>query len=90
MSTETFDGVMLCSGHHSEPFEPPFPGLRDGTFQGRVLHSHSYKDATGFEDKTVLVVGSGNSGVDVSVETSRVAKKVRNLRHSATRTQGSF
>lgn len=30
----------------------------------------------GFEDKTVVTVGIGNSGVDVAVELSRVAKQV--------------
>lgn len=75
--TDTFDGVMLCSGHHTEPSVPTFPGLQDGTFKGRVLHSHSYKDDRGFEDQNVLVVGIGNSGADVTVELSRTAKQVR-------------
>lgn len=73
--TEIFDGVLMCTGHHAEPYMPEIPGLRE-TFKGRVLHSHSYKDDRGFEDQNVIVVGIGNSGVDVTVELSRSAKQV--------------
>lgn len=37
-----FDGVMLCSGHHTTPNWPQkFRGQDD--FKGRIIHSHSYK-----------------------------------------------
>lgn len=70
-----FDGVLLCSGHHTTPNWPSkFQGQDD--FKGRIIHSHSYKDHRGYEDKTVVVVGVGNSGGDVAVELSRIAKQV--------------
>lgn len=70
-----FDGVMLCSGHHTTPNWPQkFRGQDD--FKGRIIHSHSYKDHRGYEDKVVVVVGIGNSGGDVAVELSRIAKQV--------------
>lgn len=47
------------------------------SLQGKIIHSHSYKSHVGYEDKTVVVVGIGNSGVDVAVELSRIAKQVR-------------
>ncbi|CAD6191392.1 unnamed protein product [Caenorhabditis auriculariae] len=72
---ETFDGVMLCSGHHTLPHMPPkYRGQEK--FRGKIIHSHSYKDHRGYEDKIVVVVGIGNSGGDVAVELSRIAKKV--------------
>jgi dimethylaniline monooxygenase (N-oxide forming) len=40
------------------------------------LHAHNYRDSTGFEDINVLVIGFGNSALDIAVELSRVAKKV--------------
>ncbi|CAI2351121.1 unnamed protein product [Caenorhabditis sp. 36 PRJEB53466] len=71
----TFDGVLLCSGHHTIPHWPQkFEGQDD--FKGRIIHSHSYKDHRGYEDKVVVVVGIGNSGGDVAVELSRIAKQV--------------
>lgn len=44
---------------------------------GQKLHSWQYKTPHGFEDKTVLVVGIGNSGADMVVELGRFAKQVR-------------
>ncbi|XP_075763357.1 uncharacterized protein LOC102460357 isoform X3 [Pelodiscus sinensis] len=35
-ATERFDAVFVCSGHYSEPFVPPIPGLE--TFPGVLLH----------------------------------------------------
>ena len=43
------------------------------------MHSHNYKDPTtgyNFHDKRVVVLGIGNSGVDIANELSRCAKQV--------------
>ena len=48
-------------------------------FQGKIVHSHDYKDYRGYEDKRVVVVGIGNSGGDVTVELSRIASQVKIL-----------
>ncbi|RWR99515.1 dimethylaniline monooxygenase [N-oxide-forming] 5-like protein, partial [Leptotrombidium deliense] len=37
---------------------------------------HEYKTWDGFEDKNVVVIGSGASGADVATEVSRVANQV--------------
>uniref|UniRef100_A0A0N4ZB48 Flavin-containing monooxygenase n=1 Tax=Parastrongyloides trichosuri TaxID=131310 RepID=A0A0N4ZB48_PARTI len=73
--SETFDAVLLCSGHHKIPNWPtPFEG--QDNFKGKISHAHSYKDHKGYEDKVVVVVGVGNSGGDIAVELSRIAKNV--------------
>ncbi|NXW04906.1 FMO1 monooxygenase, partial [Fregetta grallaria] len=71
-----FDAVMVCSGNFSEPSLPLhcFPGIE--RFQGQYFHSRQYKHPDVFQGKRVLVVGMGNSGVDIAVEASRVATKV--------------
>lgn len=66
-----YDVLAVCNGHHWDPRwpEPPFPG----SFSGKVLHSHHYIDAfTPFDmhGKRVLVVGIGNSAMDISCELS--------------------
>ncbi|XP_054708852.1 flavin-containing monooxygenase 5-like [Uloborus diversus] len=71
---EAFDGVMACVGHHAYPMSPSYPNM--DVYAGQIIHSHSYKTFTGFEDKTVLVIGAGNSGADIAAELSNVAKKV--------------
>lgn len=74
ISSGTFDGVMVCVGHHVFPHMPSFPGMED--FQGKIMHTHSLKKVSGFEDQRVVVVGVGNSGMDAAVEISSVAKQV--------------
>lgn len=71
---ERYDAVMLATGHHAHPRWVNFPGLDH--FKGEKLHSWQYKTSRGFEDKTVLVVGIGNSGGDMIVELGRTAKQV--------------
>ena len=41
VSTDTFDAVLVCTGHHADKNMPTFPGLDD--FQGKVVHPHDYK-----------------------------------------------
>ncbi|NXV43785.1 FMO1 monooxygenase, partial [Uria aalge] len=75
-TSHVFDAVMVCSGNFSEPSLPLrcFPGIEK--FQGQYFHSRQYKHPDVFQGKRVLVVGMGNSGVDIAVEASRVATKV--------------
>lgn len=59
--------VAISTGHHAKPTWPKIKG--ENTFTGKILHSVDYKDAL-FNDcaeKRVLVVGIGNSAVDVAV-----------------------
>ncbi len=73
---ETFDAVMIANGHHSVPRWPHFPGQH--LFKGHIMHSHSYKDPrTGYDftNKNVVVVGIGNSGVDIANELSHCVSK---------------
>lgn len=68
---EEFDVLMIANGHHWNPRLPEYPGHFDGEF----LHSHVFKHNAPYKDKRVLVIGGGNSGADVAVECSRVAKR---------------
>lgn len=57
------------------PNKPCFPN--QNIFKGNILHSVDYKRPNAmFEDKNNVVVGIGNSGIDVAVELSRVSKQV--------------
>jgi cation diffusion facilitator CzcD-associated flavoprotein CzcO len=75
--THEFDALLVCNGHHWDPSFPQFPGR----FDGENIHSHHYIDPTeplDLRGKRVLVVGIGNSGVDIVSELSRkgVAERV--------------
>ncbi|XP_053733384.1 flavin-containing monooxygenase 5-like [Synchiropus splendidus] len=71
-----FDAVMICIGHHCHPHMPihDFPGIE--TFTGKYFHSRDYKTPEEWRGKKAVVIGIGNSGGDISVELSRVAKQV--------------
>jgi hypothetical protein len=74
---EEFDFLVVGNGHHWDPRYPDFPG----EFDGETIHSHHYIDPTeplDLKGKRVLVVGIGNSSVDIVSELSRkgVAEKV--------------
>ena len=77
---ETFDAVVVCSGHHREPLMPEYPG----SFAGAILHSSAYKRPDRFRGERVLVVGSGNSAADIAVEVGAVAARtVLSMREGA-------
>jgi hypothetical protein len=70
-----YRAVLVANGHHWDPRwpEPAFPGA-DG-FAGEQLHAHHYREADVLVGKRVLVLGIGNSAVDIAVESSRIAEK---------------
>lgn len=67
-----YTDVVVANGHHWSPKYPNFPGH----FSGETLHTHYYKTFESFIGKRVLIVGMGNSAVDIACELSTVAKKV--------------
>jgi dimethylaniline monooxygenase (N-oxide forming) len=76
IAEDIFDGVMVCTGRHGGGgFIPDFPGLDQ--FRGFTCHSSQYKSPAKHDlaDKTVVVVGIGNSGCDIVTELGPVARK---------------
>ena len=73
-SVETFNFVLLCNGHHGDPYIPHFPGQH--LFKGESIHSREYFKNDSYAGKNVVVVGVGNSGCDMAVDLSRVCKQV--------------
>ncbi|RHZ52430.1 hypothetical protein Glove_461g55 [Diversispora epigaea] len=71
---EIFDYVMVCTGHHRYHRWPKYKGM--DVFKGEQMHSHFYRTPNPFQNKRVMVVGVGNSGIDISVELSHFASQV--------------
>lgn len=71
---EIFDAVIVCTGLTVYPNVPSFPGLEN--FEGKVMHSLSYKHYKGMENDRCLVIGMGSSGTNVAVELARVGKHI--------------
>lgn len=61
---DLFDGVVAASGHQSDPRDPP--EIKDYT--GHYLHAHAYRVPEPFAGQRVLVIGPGNSGVDIAAD----------------------
>ena len=74
-SVQRFDALLVANGHHWNARwpEPAFPGA--DTFAGEQIHAHSYVDNDLFKGRDALVLGMGNSAVDIVVEASYVAER---------------
>ncbi|MFI8392995.1 flavin-containing monooxygenase [Streptomyces sp. NPDC085540] len=78
-TVELEDGVQLraravvaASGSFGRPHRPDLPGLE--TFAGQVLHAADYRSPTPFAGRRVVVVGAGNSAVQVAIELARESR----------------
>ncbi|XP_010023778.1 probable indole-3-pyruvate monooxygenase YUCCA7 [Eucalyptus grandis] len=58
--------LVVASGENAEKVVPEFEGLE--SFGGDVTHACDYKSGENFRGKRVLVVGCGNSGMEVSLD----------------------
>ena len=65
-----FDALVVASGHQGVPTHPEWKD----DFTGEYLHSHSYRVPEPFRGKRVLVVGMGNSAVDIASDICVVTK----------------
>lgn len=76
--------VAVATSVNRVPKRAALPGEAD--FAGRVLHSGEYRNPGPFSGRSVLVVGSGNSGAEIAYDLARggagsVAMWVRAPRH---------
>jgi hypothetical protein len=65
-----YDAVAVANGHHWDARMPTYPGH----FDGYQVHSHHYRDPFepyDFRGKNVMIVGAGNSAMDISSELSQ-------------------
>lgn len=58
--------LIVATGENAEEVVPYIEGM--DCFRGPIFHSSSYKTGELFRDKNVLVVGCGNSGMEVSLD----------------------
>ena len=71
-----YRGVVWACGLQRTPYMPVINGLEN--FQGEVYHSSKYKHIEQIVGKRVLVIGAGNSGVDIVCDAA-VAGKMAHL-----------
>jgi len=72
-------GVVAATGSFGNPHMPALPG--QDRFTGRLLHVASYRSPLQYAGERVVVVGGGNSAVQVGYELAQVATVTLATRH---------
>jgi dimethylaniline monooxygenase (N-oxide forming) len=70
-TSEYFDGVVVASGHQSIPRHPE----QIEGFTGDYIHANAYRIPSPYAGKRVLVIGPGNSGVDIAADICSVTEQ---------------
>lgn len=65
-------GLIAATGAFHRPHMPHLTGQE--TFTGQVLHAATYQNPVPFVNQRVVVVGAGNSAIQIGVELARVAR----------------
>ncbi|KAF9892972.1 hypothetical protein FE257_000564 [Aspergillus nanangensis] len=67
--TETFDALVVASGHYAVPYVPAIPGLREfqRRYPGSVEHTKQYRGPEKYRGKKVITVGASVSAADTAV-----------------------
>ena len=58
--------VVIATGYNKHQHLPDWPGM--DSYTGDLVHSGSYRNPEPYVGKTVLVVGTGNSGAEICVD----------------------
>jgi putative flavoprotein involved in K+ transport len=66
--------VIVATGAYQKPYTPAFAGELDPAIL--QLHSSAYCNPQQVTVQNLLVVGAGNSGVEISLELARAGKRV--------------
>jgi len=64
---ESFDALVVATGHYNLPWLPSIPGLveYDRRYPGRVIHSKHFRSPQKFAGKKVIVVGGSVSAHEI-------------------------
>jgi hypothetical protein len=73
--TARYRTLTCANGTQWHPNMPTFAGIE--TFTGQVMHSQQYNEGAQLAGKRVLVIGAGNSGVDIACDAARFASVAR-------------
>lgn len=73
-SSQTFQSrsLIAATGSFSRPHLPEFEG--QAAYSGQILHSSAYKNPEAFKNQSVLMIGAGNSAVQIATELAQLAQ----------------
>ena len=80
----TCNFLFVCSGYYNyeEGHLPDFPNRE--LFQGQTIHPQKWDDSVKYEDKKVVIIGSGATAITLLPELAKTATKVTMLQRSPT------
>ena len=70
--SQHYDVVAVCSGLHNVPYIPPLFHSHQNKesfvkkFKGEIIHSSQYKNPSIFDNKRVLILGCGETAMDLA------------------------
>lgn len=70
---EEFDFLFICTGHYHNPNMIHKPGFEK--FEGRLMHSHDFKDGSQFKNQTLVTIGSSYSAEDIASQCVKYGAK---------------
>ncbi|MGB2218389.1 MAG: flavin-containing monooxygenase, partial [Porticoccaceae bacterium] len=76
--------LYMCAGYYSydRPYDPKFPDIDQ--FKGQVIHPQFWPDNLDYQDKQVVIIGSGATAMTLLPSMTDKAKKVTMLQRSPT------
>jgi hypothetical protein len=66
-----YAALICATGTNWHASMPQYPG----TFSGEIRHSSTYRSPAEFTGKRILVIGAGNSGVDIACDAAMSAER---------------
>ena len=76
---ETFDHVVVATGHFSIPHDPHFEG--EETFPGKYVHAHDFIDGKLYKGMRVLTIGGSYSSEDIALQCWKFGAKCAHITH---------
>ncbi|KIK66724.1 hypothetical protein GYMLUDRAFT_238960 [Collybiopsis luxurians FD-317 M1] len=85
ITSEVWDGVVVCTGWYNDPLWPETEGIDELKKKGLAKHAKWYRGPTDFTGKRALIIGNGNSANDIAAHLAPVAQSpvYRSIRRSA-------
>lgn len=80
----TADYVAICAGLHVTPSVPVIPGIEhvvnaqkteNGGLEPIILHSSEYKSRSILTGRRVMVLGTGETGMDLAYDAAKAGAK---------------
>lgn len=75
---QTFDAILVATGHYNAPRIPNLPGASDWIqrWPHAILHSKGYRRPETYAGQSVLIIGAGTSGMDIARDLSPHASRI--------------